>query len=727
MKPTKVSLLLIKSLSSAKSKVPAIHRVFSSSVMDITATPAVGQHINHEGKQYTTIKEGLAYILIPAEASKVPQQTPKGENQTQDVFYNPIQQFNRDLSVLAIKAHGEYMLEQWEKGKKRKEPSDRKSGRDKKRKRNQGSVDVEASRKTSRVDAIPACDENIMQETKTEEKVEELPSTRNGTNEEAKNLPDLEDIPETFIEPVETTNINDEESQNTKVEAQKTDKAARPSFTILDALSATGLRALRYAQEIPFTTSVTANDLLSSATRQIKINIQHNKLEPKINTLTGNAIAHMYSLIDAPMISSGPMKPAKYSVIDLDPYGTAAPFLDAAIQAVQDGGLLCVTCTDAAVWASNGWPEKCFALYGGMPLKGPLSHEAGLRLILHAIATSAARYALSITPLLSLSIDFYARVFVRVRKSALNVKFLAGKTMMVYNCDTGCGAWTTQLLGRNRYSTTKKGNEMWKHGLEQGPSAKETCAECGFKTHIGGPMYAGHLHDPQFIQRIIDNLDTLDADIYQTIPRIRGMLTVALEECLPPITSAETSMTNVGQKNMTLIPPDSQALINGPAVIDPSPFLFMLPTLSKVVHTVTPHENAFRGALRHLGYRVTRSHTKGGCIKTDAPWSVIWRVMRAWVDEKSPIKDGSVRENTAGWKILGLGMNSEEREKRDVECGLGNDQSSDGLIQVVFDEKLGSEKDRNKLVRYQRNPRENWGPMARAKAKPKEKTHTASS
>ena len=36
---------------------------------------------------------------------------------------------------------------------------------------------------------------------------------------------------------------------------------------------------------------------------------------------------------------------SRYDVIDLDPYGTACPFLDSAVQAVTDGGLLCVTCT----------------------------------------------------------------------------------------------------------------------------------------------------------------------------------------------------------------------------------------------------------------------------------------------------------------------------------------------------------------------------------------------
>jgi len=60
-------------------------------------------------------------------------------------------------------------------------------------------------------------------------------------------------------------------------------------------------------------------------------------------------------------------------------------------------------------------------------------------------------------PLLSLSIDFYARVFVRITKSANDVKFLAGKTMVINNCDTGCGAWTTQTLGKNKLMKDKNG------------------------------------------------------------------------------------------------------------------------------------------------------------------------------------------------------------------------------------------------------------------------------
>ena len=35
----------------------------------------------------------------------------------------------------------------------------------------------------------------------------------------------------------------------------------------------------------------------------------------------------------------------RFDVIDIDPFGSASKFLDTAVQAIADGGLLCVTCT----------------------------------------------------------------------------------------------------------------------------------------------------------------------------------------------------------------------------------------------------------------------------------------------------------------------------------------------------------------------------------------------
>ncbi|KAH8667584.1 N2,N2-dimethylguanosine tRNA methyltransferase-like protein [Tricladium varicosporioides] len=682
---------------------------------DISTTPAPDQHITYDGKDYTTIKEGLAHILIPITASKVPQTSPQGENQAQSVFYNPIQQFNRDLSVLAIKAYGEEVLERKKQSILRNREKLAAKRKEKKRKRENDGLS-EGARKAGKLDgdAQPAG-------SKVPEK--NVNQSADATLRQETEKGEYGDQQQTFVEDPVPTGLQESSSATAPADVQDTSTtnpepiSKAPSvvnspFTILDALSATGLRALRYVQEIPFTTSVTANDLLPAATKTIKMNIKHNGLDEKIEALTGNATTHMYNVSFG--VSKGfedATKPRpKYDVIDLDPYGTVVPFLDAAVQAVRDdGGLLCVTCTDAGVWASNGYPEKSFSLYGGVPIKGQHSHEGGLRLILNAIATSAARYGLAMEPLLSLSIDFYARVFVKIHKSPADVKFLAGKTMVVYNCDQGCGAWTTQMVAKNKLAKNKNGNGyFWKHVFGMAPTASEDCKHCGMKTHMAGPMYAGPLHSPTFIKRILDDLPNISKDTYQTFDRIEGMLTVALEETLPPLEEDANSPTLSSKTGRW-----------DPAAIDPYPFFFIPSMLSKVIHCITPVENAFRGALRHLGYRVTRSHCKPGTIKTDAPWEVVWEVMREWVKQKQPIREGAVKRNTAGYNILKLDeKDGSDPVKSVAETNNGNPSNGSTVnpkLDVVFDESLGKEPETKKLVRYQLNPRENWGPMNRAK------------
>lgn len=436
--------------------------------------------ITLEGKQYEVIREGLADILIPQDPSDA--NGARGKSQT--VFYNPIQQFNRDLSVLVVRAFAEDVSIIRQLRKKREQ-----------RKRNEG---VHRGKKRKR-----GPEEQERRSHKTEPpEVKESAKAAGSSNAEASNgSPPAIDYTASVeeheklqldgrsgaetkangVEGIPTKPKADREKENGDGTSQS-QSIRPPSFRILDALSATGLRALRYAKEIPAATSITANDLSASATKSILLNVKHNNLETKVQAVTGDALSHLYE------VKSSNRHPDQrvYQVIDLDPYGTAAPFFDAAVQALADGGLLCVTCTDAGVFASAGYLEKTFSQYGGLPFKGPQSHEGGLRLILHAIATSAARYGLAIEPLLSLSIDFYARIFVRVRKSPAEVKFLAGKTMIVYNCDQGCGSWTTQFMAQTKERKDKNGDILHKFSLGQGPSANQLCEHCGFKTHISG-------------------------------------------------------------------------------------------------------------------------------------------------------------------------------------------------------------------------------------------------
>jgi tRNA (guanine26-N2/guanine27-N2)-dimethyltransferase len=697
--------------------------------METEPAPGVSdQLIQYGGKEYHAVKEGKAFILNPpsqAAASKGTRRDRKAEDEAQSVFYNPIQQFNRDLSVLAIKTYGEHVLALKKQGAERRKRRGMADGKakGKKRKREDGDEEEKKIGKGVLVDS----------------------QAQNGDQPCAGSLPEH--------------NIT-------------------PSFSILDALSATGLRALRYASEIPSTTCVVANDLSPSAIQSMKVNIEYNGLGKLIKPNTGDARIYMYSTLEKSSTQSNGQYAGKFDVIDLDPYGTAAPFLDSAVQAVKDGGLLCVTCTDAGVWASNGYPEKSFALYGGIPTKGTHSHEGGLRLILHGLATAAAKYGLAIEPLLSLSIDFYARVFVRVHRSPAEVKFASGNAMVVYNCDSGCGAWSTQPLTQTKPRLDKKGNLFYHHGFAQGPVANMICEHCGMKTHIGGPMWAGPLHNPHFIKRILDTLPEVDRGVYQTVDRIEGMLTTALEEDLGTnISSGSVSPELINTESKIIASSEDPAIIPrmDPALREPYPFYFSLSALSKVLHTSTISADAFRGAVRHLGYRCTRSHTKPNTIRTDAPWDVVWEIMREWVRQKSPIKENALKHGTAGavimaksrenFKALKEGEQQLDLLKKEivtaaengnnisdvvtrVEAALYRSCSRQALgqcaadsrpadlrkdsqttdqarttsmakphprtLDVVFDESLGREVTRKRLVRYQLNPRANWGPLNRA-------------
>ena len=766
-----------------------------------TATsPSQTSSVTYGDKTYDIVKEGSAEILKLKRPAEVKTKISES-SQAQSVFYNPIQQYNRDLSVLAIKAFGE----DWaavrrikqrknadrsaraeQRGRQKKSAGDGSSKEDSKLRTNEttralstekedhsnlkenpgtvstASVLIEEESQPKEKRKLEGDDRALVAEEGHPKKKKQEDAPAVGALDEQKNKrkreeDDRDDAPSAkkrntdispnplFDRPSRETSADvivdqgfHEKRQVHKEEEDIAGKTKSP-FRILDALSATGLRALRYAKEIPMVTSITANDLSHSATTSITLNVQHNQVSEKINVTTGDAVDHMHRTRS---------KRCQYQVIDLDPYGTSAPFLDAAVQAVVDGGLLCVTCTDAGVFASVGYLEKTYSQYGGLPLKGPHAHEGGLRLILHSIATSAARYGYAIEPLLSLSIDFYARIFVRIHHSPMQVKFLASKTMVVYSCDHGCGAWKTQFLAKARERKARNGDVFHTFKSALGPSANPHCEHCDFKTHQAGPMWGGPLHNPHFVQHTLDILPSLNNDIYGTIPRIEGMLSLALNESLDvPDTSLDSARP---------IPP-----LN-PASRATHPFFFVPNVLTKIMHTTCPPDAAVRGALLHLGYRTTRSHTKAGSICTDAPWDVIWEIMREWIRQKSQVKKGAHKPGTPGWGIMQKDrskmefmqikkelrnaidnptVTDSEDLKREVEAALyrigktkdidagslkngGNDHEGheqDGeahdmppsKLNIVFDEELGKEPQR-RTVRYQANPRPDWGPMNRA-------------
>jgi len=285
---------------------------------------------------------------------------------------------------------------------------------------------------------------------------------------------------------------------------------------------------------------------------------------------------------------------------------------------------------------------------------------------------------------------------------------------------------------------------------------------------MNGPMYGGPLHNPAFIETILSYLPELDTKTYATLPRIEGMLTTALEETTlsgDPNAPVATNSTDI--KGGRLIPKLD------PAEVDAHPFYFTPSALARVLRCQAPPEAELKGALRHAGYKATRSHAKPGVIRTDAPWSFIWTMMREWVRQKAPVKEDAIKQGTPGWGIMhssGAGAASgeavasaekqaqhppsqtkpeqqqqpestsaappqptEEPENQVAGEEGDDDVHTNGAVptgsgslpshhpKIVFDAKLGKQDPANpnasakRLVRYQTNPRANWGPMNRAK------------
>lgn len=260
---------------------------------------------------------------------------------------------------------------------------------------------------------------------------------------------------------------------------------------ILDALSASGLRAIRYAKELNDLSLVLANDVEAAAVESIKRNIDFNGLDPELVQ-----VKHADAALTM-MLNREPCN--QFDLVDLDPFGSPAQFLDGAVQSVSEGGMLAVTCTDMAVLCGNH-SEACFGKYGAMPLRGKHCHEFALRLVLGCLQTHASRYKRYIVPMLSCSIDFYIRIFVRVHTSPQEVKKAASKLSHVYQC-VECDSYALQPVGKVvRRSETSVKFTPSTFGIRTGQPEPSTqakadtdsgiscCPHCGGRLQIGGPV-----------------------------------------------------------------------------------------------------------------------------------------------------------------------------------------------------------------------------------------------
>lgn len=344
----------------------------------------------------------------------------------------------------------------------------------------------------------------------------------------------------------------------------------------------------------------------------------------------------------------------KFTVVDLDPYGCPSRFLDGAVQSVEEGGLLLITATDMAVLCGNT-PEACYSKYGSIPLRTKACHEQALRLLLKCIESHANRYGRYIKPLLSISADFYIRVFVRIFTSSLACKTSCTRQSVVFQC-TGCNSFTLQPLGVSKANEGKPNSV--KFGIPTGPFVETNCQHCNHKHHMGGPLWSDAIHDINFVTSLLETVSSEAFTYLGTQKRIIGMLSVITEE------------------------------------LQDVPLYYTIESLCSTLKLEVVPMLTFRSAILHAGYDVSYSHACKSSIKTNAPAAVIWDILKCWA-KIHPVKQERMIDGTPLKAIFAK------------ECLVEHN-----LTDMHPLANPGSRKEC--LSRFPLNPAAHWGPGTRA-------------
>ncbi|WP_457612310.1 tRNA (guanine(10)-N(2))-dimethyltransferase, partial [Methanocaldococcus sp.] len=243
-------------------------------------------------------------------------------------------------------------------------------------------------------------------------------------------------------------------------------------FYIADALAGSGVRGLRYAKEIGG--EVYLNDINPKAYERIIKNAELNNIK---NIKVFNEDANIFLAKHYRF----------FHVVDIDPFGSPAPYIDMAIRALKTkNSLLCLTATDTAALCGRA-KKACLRKYLAYPLSGRDCHEFALRILLGYTMRIATKYEIFLKPIFAHATDHYVRVYLKTDRGAKK----ADKTF--------------EYLG---YVKDINGFKMIK------PYDKP---EEGFS----GPMYIGDLYDKDLVEKA---LDYCEGRAYKILSKIR-------EEC----------------------------------------------------------------------------------------------------------------------------------------------------------------------------------------------------
>lgn len=372
----------------------------------------------------------------------------------------------------------------------------------------------------------------------------------------------------------------------------------------------------------------------------------------------------------------------KMDVVDLDPYGTAAPFLDAAFRCIKEGGLMLVTSTDSAILCGN-YPGTCHAKYNSLPYKRLHCHEMAVRILLAAAERVANKHGKYIVPLVSLHIDFYVRCVFRVYTQLAEVKLGACKLAYQLQC-THCPAYWIRPMTevraprrragagghkRSRDTTCDTKNSGSGSGNPASGNDADACramGDGGAKESINTAV-TPRIASPQLFPLPPDRAH--DAKVVCTTLHVLSQRhTAGMPHAAPtntaasfphggaamcplcgsavalsgPIYAAATQNTDfvtqilavveerAGAGRLTAAARVGGLLRTALEELPQCPLFYEPQEFSSYVRVRCPSTPSLVGALHRLGYRCSQVHCSATGLKTDCPPDVLMGVMLQW-------------------------------------------------------------------------------------------------
>jgi tRNA (guanine26-N2/guanine27-N2)-dimethyltransferase len=328
---------------------------------------------------------------------------------------------------------------------------------------------------------------------------------------------------------------------------------------IAEPFSGTGIRALRYALQVPSIKSIYVNDIAPKS-----INITKKNFKNYNDTLK-NKVKISYHNTDAKLFFLRLRQEEIFlNFIDIDPYGSPQQFMRSALLTLEKSGVIAVTATDMPV-ITGLYPSKAYRLYN-IPFNvrnRSYCHEIGLRMFIAYLQREGLFYKQKLIPILSYYADHYVRVFM-VNKIGGSIEDIIYSHGYVLDCP--------KCNKRTFYDWERKDKESAVY-----------CDNCRNPVVPIGPIYIEKLHDTNLINYLCNNLDAfIKNGMIDRINRFKKIVPLFKEDLVVNI-----------------------------------PWFYSMGNLGKLMKKSLVSPKQMIVILKKMGYNASLTHFSGQGVKTD--------------------------------------------------------------------------------------------------------------